>query len=426
MSGRDRRPVRSLPVERWPQADRLAWQAACHPGKRLRRGGAAAHMKAITRADLARRYGYFIDCLDRTGRLTPSADAAALVSPEAVGAYVEELTSRVRSTTVYGSVYKLRRAAEVMAPERDFTWLKAIEADLALQVEPRSKYPKLVLTDALLAAGLALLDAADREAGDETQAGDPDRRRRRRKRRPGAIDRALLTRAVQARSGLMLALLALCPIRLKNFAALELGRSLVQTESGTWFIVLAASETKEKRPDERPVPEMLAAHLNRYLSFWRPLLARGRFKPVEGPLWVQSQHGRAMPYSSVEAAIRRSTERAFGVQLGAHMFRVAASTTAAVRAPGTPHLGSALLHHIDPRTTEQHYNRASAHQAARTYADIINGYREPGRSSPGDDAPEVMGAGEAGAHSLAQARAPNNRSLREDERGPCVVRRGAA
>lgn len=382
MSGLGRGQVRSLPTESWPQTDRLAWQAACRPGERLRRGGAAAHMRAITRADLARRYGYFLEFLDRSGRLAPCPEPAALVSPEQVRAYVEELQHRVSSATVYGSVYKLRRAAEVMVPNRDFGWLKAIEADLSLQVEPRSKYPKLILSDALLAAGLALLDAADRQAGDGPQAGASDRGRRKRWRRPGGIDRALLTRAVQARNGLMLGLLALCPIRLKNFAALELGRNLVQTEGGTWSIVLAGSETKEKRPDERPLPHMLAAHLDRYLSFWRPLLARGRFKPAEGPLWVQSQHGRAMPYSSVEAAIRRSTERAFGVQLGAHMFRVAASTTAAVRAPAMPHLGSALLHHIDPRTTEQHYNRASAHRAAKAYAEIVSEYREGGRSSP--------------------------------------------
>ena len=45
------------------------------------------------------------------------------------------------------------------------------------------------------------------------------------------------------RDGLLIALLAYCPIRLKNFAALEIGRSFVNAY-GKWWIVLTAAETK--------------------------------------------------------------------------------------------------------------------------------------------------------------------------------------
>jgi hypothetical protein len=55
---------RSLPIEFWPEADRKAWMSACRPSERLKRGGAGSHMKAITLGDLARRYGYFLDCLN--------------------------------------------------------------------------------------------------------------------------------------------------------------------------------------------------------------------------------------------------------------------------------------------------------------------------------------------------------------------------
>ena len=59
--------VRSLPIAEWPAADRVSWIAACRPSQRLVRGGAGAHMKPITLSDLARRYGYFLDFLDRSG-----------------------------------------------------------------------------------------------------------------------------------------------------------------------------------------------------------------------------------------------------------------------------------------------------------------------------------------------------------------------
>ena len=38
----------------------------------------------------------------------------------------------------------------------------------------------------------------------------------------------------------MIALLAVCPIRLKNFAALEIGRTFREVE-GSWWIVLPAT-----------------------------------------------------------------------------------------------------------------------------------------------------------------------------------------
>jgi hypothetical protein len=58
------------------------------------------------------------------------------------------------------------------------------------------------------------------------------------------------------RNGFMIALLALCPIRLKNFAALEIGRTFTKVDR-RWWITLPGAVTKSRRPDERPVPELL-------------------------------------------------------------------------------------------------------------------------------------------------------------------------
>jgi hypothetical protein len=65
-----RTAVRSLPIAAWPAADRIAWELACRPGERLRRGGGASYLKPVTCADLARRYGYFLDYLDTRARST--------------------------------------------------------------------------------------------------------------------------------------------------------------------------------------------------------------------------------------------------------------------------------------------------------------------------------------------------------------------
>src|SRR5215471_21129500 len=108
--------IRSLPLDLWPEADRNAWTSACRPATRLKRGGAAGHLKPITRDDLARRYGYFLDFLSRRGLLEVDTLAATCVTRQNVETYIAELKERVGSVTLYGSIHKLRRAAEIIAP----------------------------------------------------------------------------------------------------------------------------------------------------------------------------------------------------------------------------------------------------------------------------------------------------------------------
>jgi integrase len=181
-----------------------------------------------------------------------------------------------------------------------------------------------------------------------------------------------LARARLFRDGLIVALLACCPIRLKNYTALEIGRSFVQIKN-VWWIVLPASETKERRPDERPTPAFLNEHINRYLHVYRPTLLR------EGSslrtLWVSSQFGVAMKYSYAAELIPEITRSTTGVSVSPHLFRVSAASTAAKYAAATPHLASALLHHTRPDVTEEHYNRATIMSAAKTYAGITEEYR---------------------------------------------------
>ena len=67
--------MRALPVPEWPEAERCAWEAACRPGVRLKRGGRASHLKPITRDDLERRYGYFLHHLAASEDLDLSVPA---------------------------------------------------------------------------------------------------------------------------------------------------------------------------------------------------------------------------------------------------------------------------------------------------------------------------------------------------------------
>jgi integrase len=338
---------RSLPVDEWPDADRRAWKSACRAGSHLKPGGAASYLAAVSRNDFANRYGAFLGFLQRSGRLQRNTAAAAQVTLPNVEAYIADLTARVRSVTVYNGIYKLRRAAELLAPTADFSWLAEIEKDLALVMEPRSKFDRLVSTARLLEAGLTLVVEAQGFTN-----GD-------------------LARARGVRNGLMIALLALCPIRLKNFAALEIGSTFKEMH-GKWWITLPGKSTKSHRPDERPVPGVLTRFIDAYLNQSRPVLHGS--KPPTKALWLSSTTGMAMTTKNLGTLVSKITLETVGVDVSPHLFRTAAASTAAAFGGSTPHLASALLNHTDPRVTEEHYNRASSVRASEVYTEIAGGF----------------------------------------------------
>src|SRR6516164_2361564 len=337
---------RSLPMSEWPDADRHAWEEACRPGSRLRPGGVASHLAQISRDDFARRYGAFLGFLQRTNRLEHHAGATTQVKLPNVEAYIVDLKARVRSVTVYNCIHQLRRAAQLLAPTFDFSWIAEIEKDLALEMEPRSKFDRLVLSGRLVEAGLTLVVEAQEFAITD------------------------LARARGVRNGLIVALLALCPIRLKNFADLEIGHTFKEID-GSWWIALPGHLTKSRRPDERRVPALLNRFIELYLNQSRPLLLKS--SPPTHALWISSTTGGRLTAKNLGTLISKITLETIGVDVSPHLFRTAAASTAAAYGGNTPHLASALLNHTDPRVTEEHYNRASSLSAAQAYGEIIKG-----------------------------------------------------
>lgn len=186
-----------------------------------------------------------------------------------------------------------------------------------------------------------------------------------------AEHRTGLQRATQYRNGLMIALLACCPIRLKNFAALSLDETLVQIED-CWWIVLTAEQTKEKRPDERRIPDFLIPYVDRYVAAHRAVFANS--DESNTACWL-SRGGAPMSYLGVEEAVTRTAHTTTGISVSPHLFRTSAATTAAIHAGATPHLASAVLDHRDTATTQQHYTRASSLTAGKTYLALAEAYR---------------------------------------------------
>jgi site-specific recombinase XerD len=341
-----------MPFELWPDADRKAWRAACEPGTRLKHGGPAGHLKPASREIHERHYGSFLGFLDRNELLRRDAPAGGNVTPENVEAYLAEAKIRLSPTTVHVAMCCLRRIARYMVHGLDLDWLNELAKDLALVAYPRSKSDRLILPERLIEAGLGLIQEAE-----------------------NSQSMTKLAQAIQVRNGLMVAMLGFHPIRRKNFAALKIGSSFPKIR-GQWWIVLSATETKEKRADERRVNELLVPFIDCYIDRYRRLLV-GSNSPSSA-LWLSSGNGARITEKHVSRLIAMTTLSTVGVRLTPHLFRTSAATAAAVYAGEHPFLGSAILHNADPRATQEHYNRATSLSAAETFRKVIRRYeKEP-------------------------------------------------
>jgi len=341
---------RSLKVNEWSPVDQLAWEEAVRPAVRLQRGGAAAHLAAVSQKDIANRYGLYLDFLRRNGLFDATSGAARLVVLDHVQQFMLELEMRVSSVTIWNSIYKLRRAAECLAPNANFDWLSEIENDLALVAKPKDKSDRLVLADRLLEAGLTLIEEAERSASTP------------------------MRRARGVRNGLMIALLALHPLRIKNFANLRLGQS-IQKIGGRWWLIVDFKQSKTRRRDERQVLEFMTGIIDRYVEQYRPILLGQN--TGESAFWI-STRGAQFTIKNMATLISKITEQTLGVDVSPHLFRMAAATTAAVYGTSTPHLASGVLGHRDERITEEHYNRARSLHASAILSEIIELYKSSG------------------------------------------------
>ena len=334
--------IRACVLAEWPDADRVAWHKACIARQRLRPGGAAAHLKSSTRTDLLRAYGYLLEFCNRTGAFDNNVAADGHVTPESIAAFLCELRDRVGSVTRAVYISRIRAVARLLAPGRDFSWLADIEVELRYEARPRPKHHRIVSTERLVLLGLDLI-----RRGETCEC------------------LTLLARARLVRDGLMIALRALCPIRLGNFAHLRLGEQ-IRLIGECWWIVLKAPETKSDRPDDRPVPAILTEVMHRWVHVWRPV-----FHPTNDALWPSTKGG-TLAYTYVGHILTETTRRELGVAVNPHLFRDCGVYTVATYAGDRMGIASALLQHVDSRTTEKHYNKGAMFTAAMRYQQIID------------------------------------------------------
>ncbi len=298
-------------------------------------------------------YGRWLAWLETRDGLDPSLAPSARVTKERVAGYLREMQSQVSSFTVQSTLQGLGEVLRVMTETHTFRWVTRGAARLrAHATSTKNKRQKMKSPDQLVDLGLNLMA----EANYLSEADMP-------------------AAALQFRNGLIIALLAYCPLRAKNLAAITLGQHLVK-RGGIWWLIFAAEETKQRRPFETPFPVNLETALERYLADYRPALAAkgAHHGSAGGALWI-SQDGGALTAFGINQAICRLTKAAFGAHINPHLFRDCAATMIAIDDPDHVHIIPAILGHSSMATSERHYNQARSLEAGRRYHATLGAVR---------------------------------------------------
>jgi hypothetical protein len=217
------------PLSQWPEADRKTFERARVSGDFLSEDGAAAQWRDATVRAALGEYGRFLAFLDIRSLLDPTQGPADRVTLATLGAYIAALQIGCSSRTVASYIGILGMMIQVIVPTVDWAWFWTVHAKLKRRSKPsRNKRTKLVPSRALLHLGQDLMTQAE-----------------------SAPDPPAMRAALGFRDGLMIALLAMRPLRQKNFIGIVIDRHLVRDGAG-YALCFLASETIRPQPPSFP------------------------------------------------------------------------------------------------------------------------------------------------------------------------------
>ena len=348
--GRGKAPEREcLKREFWPPEDRNRWELALEPGDYFddTKGARTKHsQKSNIKAE--KGYGRFLTYNQHYDQSALALAPEDRITPERVKAYVGHLQDIGNSTaTILARLQELLEVAKVMDPIKDWTFINDRSSRVRAQHKPVRSKKDIKLSDELLALGLALINKAREFEG--------------------------LEAAIIFRDGLIIAFLALVPVRRRNLADLILNENLVPLDPG-WLVVYDETETKTHEPHEALLPYILNEPLQAYLSVHRTYLLSRQGRWTSDPkdaLWI-SKDGSAMTEMAIYDRVRGRTKTAFGKSMSLHNFRHAAATTMAIADPKHVRIAAPLLGHRTFSTTEKYYQQAQMREAHLDYVETIS------------------------------------------------------
>mgnify|MGYP006433912899 CR=1 FL=1 len=345
-------PISEMPMNAWPAADQRAMRPAASSrrspfaAKRAAQGArdGPAAWRPATRKNVEKTYGKWICFLEVVEPDALAEPPANRMTEYRCAAFVDALVaSGLAASSQAAHLYHLAMAAKVLAPRQDWTWL--VEAGLRMRhaAEPvRDKRSRTVPAADLYALGISLMDAS----------AEAERKQRATRR---------------YRDGLILALWAARPWRLRTFVALDVDRHLHIQGNGAASVVFGGEDMKTTAAKEWPLPAHLVPYLQTYLAEFRPAFPGA---DTHTGLWP-SMKGCPLGESALARALARQTQNAFGVVVHPHAVRYAAATSTALAGPQSAGTIMAVLGHANPDTAHEYYVMTKTIDAQRKAASTL-------------------------------------------------------
>jgi integrase/recombinase XerD len=338
-------PKLQLAFGLWPAEDRARWQAAFKAGDRFDEAGAGSHLAATTRDAQRESYARFLGFLSQARPDLLDLPPEARIDRNSVTDYVAWRRSFRKNLRISIDLRLLRGALKLICPDVDWSWLLAIVKRIAA-AERRSR-PKyhLVTSEQLYALGLNLMDRADANAAGQV----------------------CKTHAFQYRDGLIIAFLALIPLRSRSLAAIRIGKHLVKAGTA-WTLDIPAEDTKTRRALDYPIAMELSARIDEYLERFRCHIPGTK---KHAGLWA-SNLGTPMGGDGIYVAVRIRTRKAFGFGVNLHRFRHAAASFWSIHDPANVRGAKDLLGQTTFGPTENHYIMGQSRLAGRVLRQAVD------------------------------------------------------
>jgi integrase len=340
-------PILELPFKVWPLVDQTLWEAAfLTADDPFGECGPASHLAEATRRMRRSSYGIWLGFLSAKHVERLAHSPSERIDQDLAVEYVAWRRRTCGAVTLASDLNRLRLAITYLCPGADLSWLQSIAKRLANQAAARPRRAHLVTSDQLYTLGLKLMDEADQKDV------------------IGKFD------AFAYRDGLIIALLALIPLRRRTVAALRIGQHLLKY-GDLWVLDIPAPDTKTGQPLDYPISEKLSERIDRYLAKFRDVIP-GASK--HNGVWASNQ-GRPMDDGAIYERVAQRTRDGLGFPINLHRFRHAAATFWSIHDPANVRGAKDLLGHSSFGTTEKHYIMAQSRLAGRALARAIGGYK---------------------------------------------------